>query len=587
MLAHRPACIRLRGVRQNNLKSIDLDLPLHQLVVIAGLSGSGKSSLAFETLFAEGQRRYIETFSPYARQFLDRMDKPQADSIEGIPPAIAIEQRNTVKSTRSTVGAMTELTEYAKLFWPHLAQLHCRRCGEPVQKDSPQKIWAAVRSLAPDSEALVTFDLALSGKFSLEESLALISRQGYQRLFFNGEVIPLDQASARLKSSVATCVTVLQDRVRLSAQNRARFVEACEQAYHFGKGKLAVRSLLPDSSAAPFSNRMHCAQCDLEYAEPTAALFSFNHPIGACAACRGFGRVIAIDYDAAIPDRSKTLAGGAVKPWQTPANAECQEELLKFARLRKVPVDVPFRDLPQKWRDWVIEGDANYNKDKAHTWPRAWYGVKGYFRWLESRAYKMHVRVQLSRYRIYQTCPNCHGTRFGPDALLYRIDGLTLADFYRLPVRQALRFVDSLMAKGPPPKVSDPMTVALSEVRSRLAYLDEVGLNYLTLDRLTRSLSGGETERVNLTACLGSRLVNTLFVLDEPSVGLHPRDTARLVRIVRQLRDTGNTVVVVEHEASVMRAADQIIELGPGRGGPAAKWCFKGLSRKSCTTQNP
>jgi excinuclease ABC subunit A len=576
MLAHAPACVRLRGVRQNNLKNVDIDLPLRQLVVIAGLSGSGKSSLAFETLFAEGQRRYIETFSPYARQFLDRMDKPQADSIEGIPPAIAIEQRNTVKSTRSTVGTMTEITEYAKLFWPHLSQLHCRRCGEPVQKDSPQKIWTALRGLAPDGEALVTFELEISGKFSLEESLALISRQGYQRLFFKGEVLPLEQAAARIPTSGVAGVTVIQDRIKLSAQNRARFVEACEQAYHFGKGKLAVHLLPLTVPPILFSNRMHCARCDLEYAEPTAALFSFNHPIGACPACKGFGRIIAIDYNAAIPDRSKTLAGGAVKPWQTPSNAECQEELLKFAKKRKVPVDVPFRDLPQKSRDWVIDGDADYNKDKAHKWPNAWYGVKGFFRWLESRAYKMHVRVLLSRYRLYQICPSCHGARFGPDTLLYRLNGLTLADFYRLPVRRALLFVDSLMAKGPATKVSDPMTVALGEVRSRLAYLDEVGLNYLTLDRQTRTLSGGETERVNLTACLGSRLVNTMFVLDEPSVGLHPRDTARLVRIVRQLRDAGNTVVVVEHEASVMRAADQIIELGPGRGEAGGEVVFQG-----------
>jgi excinuclease ABC subunit A len=313
MLARPPACIRLRGVRQNNLKNIDLDLPLRKLVVVAGLSGSGKSSLAFETLFAEGQRRYIETFSPYARQFLDRMDKPQADSIEGIPPAIAIEQRNTVKSTRSTVGTMTEITDYAKLFWPHLAQLHCRRCGQPVQKDSPQKIWTSLRERSPESEVLITFQLPLSEKFTLEESLALISRQGYQRLLFNGEVLPLDQAAARMKAPIATCLTVIQDRVKLSAQNRARFIEACEQAYHFGKGKLAVHPL-PAQSPAHFSNRLHCAQCDLEYAGPTAALFSFNHPIGACPACRGFGRIIAIDYDAAIPDRSKTLAGGAVKP---------------------------------------------------------------------------------------------------------------------------------------------------------------------------------------------------------------------------------------------------------------------------------
>ena len=576
MSAPPPARIRLKGVRQNNLKNFDLEVPLRQLVVIAGLSGSGKSSLAFETLFAEGQRRYIETFSPYARQFLDRMDKPQVDSIEGIPPAIAIEQRNTVKSTRSTVGTMTELTEYAKLFWPHLAQLHCRRCGEPVQKDSPQLIWKTMLQSALDREALITFDLALSEKFSLAESLALIAGQGYQRLLLNGNVIKLEDAPALIKSAGHSSITVIQDRVKVIGQNRHRFVEACEQAFHFGKGKLAVRRLSPDEAPLLFSNRLHCAHCDLEYSESTPALFSFNHPIGACASCRGFGRVIAIDYNAAIPDRSKTLAGGAVKPWQTPSNAECQEELLKFAKRRKVPVDVAFRDLPEKWQNWVIDGDPDYNKDKAHEWPKAWYGVKGYFRWLESRAYKMHVRVLLSRYRIYQPCPKCHGDRFGPDTLLYRIKGLTLADFYRLSVRNALAFVESIMPKTAQPKNSDPMAVALGEVRSRLAYLDEVGLNYLTLDRPTRSLSGGETERVNLTACLGSRLVNTLFVLDEPSVGLHPRDTSRLVHIVRQLRDAGNTVVVVEHEASVMRAADQIIELGPGRGEAGGEIVFQG-----------
>ena len=580
MFLKKPACIRLRGVRQNNLKNFDLDLPLHRLVVIAGLSGSGKSSLAFETLFAEGQRRYIETFSPYARQFLDRMDKPQADSIEGIPPAIAIEQRNTVKSTRSTVGTMTEITDYAKLFWPHLAQLHCRKCGQPVQKDSPGKIWLGLRARMAEAEALLTFELPLSEKFSVDDSLALIANQGYQRLWAQGSVVSLEDAAARFKELRPLQVTVVQDRVQLNAENRARFVEACEQAYHFGKGKLTIRRMGAEPEVALFSNRVHCAQCDLEYPEPTPALFSFNHPIGACPACKGFGRVIAIDYGAAIPDHSKTLAGGAVKPFQTPSNAECQDELIKFGRRFSVPLDVPFRDLPQKWRDWVIEGDPLYGKDKAHEWPQAWYGVKGYFRWLESKAYKMHVRVLLSRYRIYKPCPDCQGTRFRPDALLYRLAGLTLPEFYRLPVRQALQFVDALLSKGRSAKVSDPLSLALTEVRARLAYLDDAGLNYLSLDRLTRSLSGGETERVNLTTCLGSRLVNTLFVLDEPSVGLHPRDTGRLVRIVQQLRDAGNTVVVVEHEASVMRAADQIIELGPGHGEAGGHLVFQGPYQK-------
>jgi excinuclease ABC subunit A len=570
-----PASIRLRGVRQNNLKGINLDLPLRQCIVIVGLSGSGKSSLAFDTLFAEGQRRYIETFSPYARQFLDRMDKPQADSIDGIPPAIAIEQRNTVKSTRSTVGTMTEITDYAKTFWPHVTRLHCRKCGEPVQKDAPAGIWRSLRAKFGDPEMHITFDLALSDKFPIAESLALIARQGYRRLWVQGTVITIEEASARLKSSITASLTVVQDRIKMAEPNRARFVEACEQAYHFGKGKLTARPVAT-GAPLPFSNRLHCAHCDIEYRDPSPALFSFNHPIGACPACRGFGRVIAIDYNAAIPDGSKSFAAGAVKPWQTASNAECQDDLMKFARRRGAPVDVPFDDLPQKWRDWLIEGDPDYGKDKAHQWPRAWYGVKGYFRWLESKAYKMHVRVLLSRYRVYKICPDCHGARFQPESLLYRAAGRTIAGFYGLTVKGALEFVETLNAQLRRPKTSDPIALALGEVRSRLSYLDAAGLGYLTLDRPTRSLSGGETERVNLTACLGSRLVNTLFVLDEPSVGLHPRDTARLVRILRQLRDAGNTVVIVEHEASVMRAADQIIELGPGHGESGGEVVFQG-----------
>ncbi|MGA2557203.1 MAG: excinuclease ABC subunit UvrA, partial [Verrucomicrobiota bacterium] len=541
------------------------------------------------------------------RQFLDRMDKPQARRIEGIPPAIAIEQRNSVKSTRSTVGTMTEIADYAKVFWAQLARLHCRRCGRPVEQEPPQKIWPVLRALAAEAETLVTFALDLSGKFTLEESLALVGRQGYQRLLLDGEVVGLDEAPARLHGSTPARLTVIQDRVKLKESNRARFVEGCEQAYHFGQGKLAVHLLAEQGGIVEtkhFSNRLHCAACDLEYRAPSPALFSFNHPAGACPACKGFGRVIAIDYNAAIPDRSKTLAGGAVKPWQTKTGLECQMDMLKFARLRQVPLEAPFRDLPKEMQDWVIEGDPGYGQDKAHEWPRAWYGVKGYFRWLESKAYKMHVRVLLARYRKYNTCPDCHGARFQPETLLYRIaapsgegglnftarqslalpgmdgadggGGLTLADFYRLPVREALRFVDGLLTGQTGAKASDPCRLALNEVRSRLAFLLDSGLGYLGLDRMTRSLSGGETERVNLAGCLGSRLVNTLFVLDEPSVGLHPRDTARLVSIVRQLRDAGNTVAVVEHEPGVLRAADQIIDLGPGHGASGGQVVFQG-----------
>ena len=615
----RPA-IRLRGVRHNNLKNFDLDLPLHRLVVITGLSGSGKSSLAFDTLFAEGQRRYIETFSPYARQFFDRMDKPQVDSIEGIPPAIAIEQRNAVRTTRSTVGTMTEICDHLKMLWPHVAQLHCRGCGRLVRKDPPARIWEAclresgraggkseIRN--PKAEALITFDLPLSEKLSLEESLALVAKQGYQRLLLDGQILRLEEVAApgAQHATRITSLTVIQDRLSLASANRARFVEACEQAYHFGKGRLAVHGVLASPNGKVrlrnpqlFSNRRHCAECDIEYREPTPALFSFNHPVGACPACRGFGRIISIDYDLALPDRSRTLAQGVVKPWQTGLGAECQDDLLRTCRRFGVPTDVPFNRLPQKWQDLVIEGEPDYGKDAAHEWPRAWYGVKGYFRWLESKAYKMHVRVLLSRYRAYTPCPDCRGKRLQPEALLYRCDvggpksdergraasaeggrdeSLTLADLYQLPIRDALPVIEALAGQHRL-KRNDPLGLVLGEVRARLGYLNAVGLGYLTLDRPTRTLSGGETERVNLTTCLGTRLVNTLFVLDEPSVGLHPRDTERLVRLLEQLRDAGNTVVVVEHEASVIRAADQVVDLGPGHGATGGEVVFQGTCRE-------
>ena len=602
----KPPAIRLRGVRQNNLKNFDLDIPLRQLSVITGLSGSGKSSLAFDTLFAEGQRRYIETFSPYARQFFDRMDKPQVDRIEGIPPAIAIEQKNSVRTTRSTVGTMTEICEYMKLTWAQLAQLQCKQCHRPVRKEPPAVVWSELArdtsSSASDMEFLITFDLPLGEKLSLAECLDLISRQGYQRLLHEGRVVRVEEAETHFGKRRPIALTVVQDRLKRSAATRARFVEACEQAYHFGKGHLAIWRLQsgepldrPADLLRLFSNRFHCAECDLDYREPSAALFSFNHPVGACPTCRGFGRVIGIDYGLAIPDRSKTLAGGLVRPWQTGVSADCQRDLMKACRGANVPVQVPFCDLSQQDQDWVINGEAGYGADEEHEWPRAWYGVKGYFRWLESKSYKMHVRVLLSRYRSYTQCPDCLGKRFQPESLLYRLEWpteitppaslttprngkpqrITLADFYQLPVSTALACVGAWIEHRPAgPR--DPLSLVLGEVHARLRYLDEVGLGYVTLDRPTRTLSGGETERVNLTSCLGTRLVNTLFVLDEPSVGLHARDTERLVRILERLRDTGNTVVVVEHEASVMRAADQIIDLGPGQGERGGQIIFQG-----------
>jgi excinuclease ABC subunit A len=575
-----PGVIRLRGVRQNNLKNFDLDLPLHRLIVFTGLSGSGKSSLAFDTLFAEGQRRYIETFSPYARQFFDRMDKPAVDRIEGIPPAIAIEQRNAVRSTRSTVGTMTEICDHLKLLWPHLAQLHCRQCGQAVHPENPAHVWNAWREQtqrAANVEGLLTFDLPLSARLAPRETLALIAGRGFQRLLINDTIVRLEDAEPWLADGRET-LTVVQDRVTAKT-TRARFLEACEQAFQFGKGRLTLRLRSGGDQfgeARRFSDGLHCARCDINYREPTPALFSFNHPLGACPNCRGFGRIISIDYQLAIPDRAKTLAGGAVKPWQTETGAECQRDLVKIARRRGVPLDVPFRELSAEHQRWVIEGEPGYQHgDPEHSWPRKWYGVAGYFRWLESKSYKMHVRVLLSRYRAYTRCPACAGNRLQPGSLLYRADGLTLADFYRLTLRDAEAFVDRVAAQRRLAK-DDPLAPVLAEVRARLGYLNEVGLGYLTLDRPTRTLSGGETERVNLTSCLGTRLVNTLYVLDEPTVGLHARDSERLVKILRALQQLGNTVVVVEHEPLVIRAADHLVDLGPGHGESGGNVVYAG-----------
>ena len=578
--------IRLRGVRHNNLKNLDLDLPKGRLIVFTGLSGSGKSSLAFDTLFAEGQRRYVETFSPYVRQFFDRMDKPQVDRIDGIPPAIALGQRNTVRTTRSTIGTMTEICDHMKHLWTHLARCHCDRCGSLVTRDEPLAIWEAVSASQAD-ELLVTFDVPLAKKISVEESLQFIGKQGYQRILDPTvkprrgnlpEVLRVDEAAKRLAKRKLTALSVVQDRVRLAKRSRARFLEAVEQAYQFGKGHLAVHS----EGAAPqrFSRQFHCAACDIEYRDPSPSLFSFNNPIGACLECRGFGRIISIDYRLALPDLSLSIADGVVKPWQTKTGAECQRDMMRAAKRDGIPTDVPFRKLPRKIQGWVMHGEPDYGKP-GRSWPNAWYGVAGYFRWLESKAYKMHVRVLLSRYRAYTECPACRGNRFKPESLRFRIDytgsgdWLRLSEFYQLPIRDAAGVVNELagrlnLSQG------DALSPVLNEVQNRLNAMVEIGLGYLSLDRPTRTLSGGETQRVNLTACLGSKLVNMLYVLDEPSVGLHPRDTERLVLLLEKLRDLGNTLVVVEHETGVIRRADHVVDLGPGRGEHGGAIVFNG-----------
>jgi excinuclease ABC subunit A len=554
--------IRIRGARQNNLKALDLDLPLNELIVVTGVSGSGKSSLVFDTLYAEGQRRYVETFSPYARQFLDRMDKPLVDRIDGIPPAIAIDQTNPVRTSRSTVGTMTELNDHLKLLFARAAVLHCRGCGRPVRRDTPETILAALAERsrdAGDPRLLLTFPITVPKNFTEAEIKALLGAQGYTRIH--------DQRGATFH--------VVQDRFRWSTVDPARAGDAVEAALKVGHGRLDVYPQDDSVEAAPpwrFSTELHCPDCDIDYKDPSPSTFSFNSALGACEVCRGFGRSIGVDYDLVIPDSSLTLRGGAIKPWQTESYKECQDDLVKFARKRSIPLDTPWRDLTAAERNWVLDGEGEWTKN-------VWYGVKRFFAWLETRAYKMHIRVLLSRYRSYTECAACHGARLKPEALLWRVGspGLDIRELMLLPIDRCRHFFATLQLPAP---LDDAADLLLREIRARLKYLADVGLGYLNLDRQSRTLSGGEVQRINLTTALGTSLVNTLFVLDEPSIGLHPRDVGRIVGVMQRLRDAGNTLVVVEHDPKVMQAADRVLDIGPGPGEHGGEIVFYGPFRE-------
>src|SRR5688572_16801872 len=542
------ASIGVHGARQNNLKNLHLEIPLQELVVVTGVSGSGKSSLVFDTLYAEGQRRYVETFSPYARQFLDRMDNPAVDRIDGIPPSIAIDQTNPVRTSRSTVGTMTELNDHLKLLFARAATLHCRNCGKPVRRDSAESIYADAMqraAAAGEPRVYICFPIPVPKNFKEKEVVALLEGQGY----------------SRIHERVGDTLEVVQDRLRLDGAERARVMESLETALRVGRGRVNLHVV--DDSDPPkslerwkYSNELHCADCDLSYRDPVPSLFSFNSPVGACETCRGFGRIIGIDYGLVIPDETKTLAGGAVKPWQTKSNKECQDDLVKFAKKRGIPLDTPWYALNEEQRKWVIDGEGKWEK-------KVWYGARRFFEWLETKAYKMHVRVLLSRYRAYTPCTACGGSRLKPDALLWRIAGQNVHELMLLPLDRARAFFDGLALPAPLDEAAD---LLLAEMRARFAYLCEVGLGYLTLDRQSRTLSGGEVQRINLTTALGTSLVNTLFVLDEPSIGLHPRDMQRVTQVMHRLRDAGNSLVVVEHDPQIMLAADRLLDLGPGAG---------------------
>ncbi len=662
--------IRIRGARQHNLKNLDLDIRTNELTVVTGPSGSGKSSLVFDTLYAEGQRRYVETFSAYARQFLDRMDKPAVDKVEGVPPAIAIDQTNPVRSSRSTVGTMTELNDHLKLLFARAGQLFDRDTGRAVRHDSAQSIYAEMllRSGATDARLAITFPVELPASATAAEVEQWLSVSGFTKVQAERVVDLGSDPKATAGQTTRKVLDVVADRFRLGSIERARVLEAIEVALKHGSGCLNVYVLnqasAPDSpyqaatdsivTQAPdvwrFSTGLHCPESDLRYADPIASMFSFNSAVGACESCRGFGRVIGVDYGLVIPNEKLTLRAGAIKPMQTPAWKEAQDDLLRHAEAAGIPRDTPWYKLTPEQQYWVVNGSPNWNG----KWNQHWFGIKRFFEYLETKAYKMHIRVLLSKYRSYTPCPACGGARLKLESLLWRIGskaaadavlapaqrflpvgvkwtrdqlealpGLCLHDLMLLPLHRLRRFFEHVGLRSESGAGSDPalpagqsglrvepamtmgchagpdpasmlreteshtgesqaLKLLFEEISTRLKYLSEVGIGYLTLDRQSRTLSGGEVQRINLTTALGTSLVNTLFVLDEPSIGLHPRDMQRIIVAMQRLRDAGNTLVVVEHDPAVMLAADRMLDMGPGPGERGGQIVFDGSAADLC-----
>ncbi|MCE3270533.1 MAG: uvrA2 [Ramlibacter sp.] len=596
--------IRIRGARQHNLKNLDLDLHTGELTVVTGPSGSGKSSLVFDTLYAEGQRRYVETFSAYARQFLERMDKPAVDRVEGVPPAIAIDQTNPVRSSRSTVGTMTELNDHLKLLYARAAQLFDRQTALPVRHDSPETIYEQLmeRTRDGDPRLVVTFPVELPGGTTAEEIEQWLAASGFTRVQAEREVAT--------PTGPRKVLDVVADRFRIQGVEKVRAIEAVEVALKRGSGRLSVYvadETRPDDEIVwKFSTGLHCPDSDIRYGDPVPSKFSFNSPVGACDTCRGFGRVIGVDYNLVVPNDKLTLRAGAIKTFQTPAWSESQDDMMRHAEAAGVPRDTPWYKLTPEQQHWVIHGAPNYREG---NWNRQWYGVKRFFEYLESKAYKMHIRVLLSKYRSYTPCEACAGARLKVEPLLWRLGskedadavlepskrfmpvgvqwsraqlealpGLTLHDLMMLPIERLRRFFDRIEpdAEAHAGGELQAMKLLFDEINTRLKYLVDVGIGYLTLDRQSRTLSGGEVQRINLTTALGTSLVNTLFVLDEPSIGLHPRDMNRITQAMHRLRDAGNTLVVVEHDPAVMVAADRIIDMGPGPGEKGGQIVFDG-----------
>ena len=603
------ADIVIRGARTHNLKNIDLALPLGRLIIVTGVSGSGKSSLAFDTIYAEGQRRYVSSLSAYARQFLERMEKPDVDRIEGICPAIAIRQKNSIRNPRSTVGTTTEIHDYLRLLFARIGRTFCRQCGQEVVRDTAEVVARHLGGLPEGTRLLIGFDMPVMDPGGVHEgtdaetddddsseqglgirdsglgirnteptpasltfTLNELRRKGFHRLYVNGRAVMIDDIAAAELRDQSTLKVVI-DRVKLEGDMRGRLTDSIEMAYREAGGTAFA---IEDESGARvqrvqrcnrckthiFSERFECQNCHLTYEAPQPRLFSFNNPFGACPTCHGFGNIIELDLDLVVPDPSKSIQQGAIEPWTKTHYRAQLAELKRAAKPAGVSMDIPWRDLNDEEKRFVVEGDG-----------KGYDGIRGFFRWLERKKYKVHVRVFLSRYRGYLTCPDCGGARLRREARDVKVGGRTIDQVSADTVREAQQFLEALQLSEKEAAIGGKV---LNEIQKRLKFLSDVGLDYLTLDRLSSTLSGGESQRINLATSLGSSLVDTLYVLDEPSIGLHSRDNLRLINILRQLRDQGNTVLVVEHDEDMIRVGDTIIDLGLGAGEQGGRVVFAG-----------
>jgi excinuclease ABC subunit A len=552
--------IAIRGARTHNLKNVSVEIPQRQLTVLTGPSGSGKSSLAFDTLYAEGQRRFVESMSTYVRQFLERIDRPDVDEIEGILPAIAIEQKNSVKNARSTVATATELADHIRLFMTYSGETWCPDCGSRVHKDSPETISATIAGSLKGKRAVVLAPIFFDA-MNRQEVLKQLMKGGFYRTWIDGAVADLKVVDTTGFTSLELVIT----RMRIESDKAGKVTEAIEQAFELSKGTVNVLEESDDGWISHrFSSRFACNKCGTEFVEPTPHLFSFNSPLGACTHCQGYGRIIGIDMEKVIPNRGLRLVEQPIAPWNSPGYEDCYDDLEKAARKYNLRLNVPIDQLTSAEWELLYNGRAK------------WYGIKGFFDWLETKKYKIHVRVKLAKYRSYDPCPYCHGSRLKTAASNVKFRELTVADLFGMDVKTARRFWEYL----PLSKQEEATAGHLRrEIVNRLVYLDEVGLSYLTLDRQTRTLSGGESQRINLAAALGSSLTETMYVIDEPTVGLHARDSERLLAVLRRLKNAGNTVIVVEHDPTIIAGADHSVELGPGAGELGGNIMYEGKPR--------